>query len=55
MGAEMTASGLDLACTKLVQEPAKNAKPTAKAAKLSVLIPIYNPQNPRVNPEIRRR
>jgi hypothetical protein len=69
MGAVITASDAVLACTKLVQEPQNKLSVMAMAAKLSDLrrqemllnttaesdhTHLY-PQNPRVNPEIRRR
>jgi hypothetical protein len=38
MGAETTASGMSLACTKFVQGPKKTPMQTAKAAKSSVLL-----------------
>jgi len=69
MGVVTTASDAVLACTKLVQGPQNNPRVMAMAAKLSDLCRqemllnttaesdhthLY-PQNPRVNPEIRRR
>jgi hypothetical protein len=69
MGAVTTASEAVLACTKLVQEPQSSPRVMAMAAKFSDLrrqemllkttaesdhTHLY-PQNPRVNPEIRRR